>query len=258
MIIRKAQIEEMSEGLTRAFEDEMVEHLAAFSPPLFAVIKEDHMREVIRFGIGRARDYRLTLRGPIRLYLEMMLLFGSHFDTDPQYPWAGEILIDRYSVSEMQRAEWLHARILDYQEKVSGPEGANTQKALEELLSLAKNPITLTGENFSTGMRREMIRVFPQKAEYVGKDGIKALIEEATAEAGKYGFSNERGNILMVILMYAFGHGCTSGLIYPWIERTLNDEKIVDAPKRSERLEKKAITWLEHVLGKPQEGDMRE
>lgn len=258
MIIRKAQIDALSVDLTRAFEDEMVEHLADFSPPLFSVIKEDHMREVIRFGIGRARDYRMTLRGPIRLYLELMILFGSHFDTDPQYPWAGEILIDRYSVSEMQRAEWLHERVLDYQEKVAGPDGENTQKALEDLLALARNPISLTGDNFSTGIRRELIHVFPQKAAYIGKESVDALIDEATAEARKYGFSKERENILMVILMYAFGHGCTSGLIYPWIGRTLNDDKIVDAAKRSERLEKKAITWLEHVLGKPRQGDISE
>ena len=45
-----------------------------------------------------------------------------------------------------------------------------------------------------------------------------------------------------------FGHGCADDPLYPWIERTLNDQAIIDAPARAKRLEKKAITWLEHVL----------
>ena len=48
--------------------------------------------------------------------------------------------------------------------------------------------------------------------------------------------------------MFAFGHGCCEDPLYPWIARTLTDEKITDAEARAKRLEKKAITWLDHVL----------
>jgi len=47
--------------------------------------------------------------------------------------------------------------------------------------------------------------------------------------------------------MFAFGHGCTNDLLYPWISRTLQDERIADPEARAARLEQKAITWLEHV-----------
>ena len=71
------------------FEKEMVSPpFREFSPPLFKAVGEEQMRKAIRFGIGRADSYGFTFRGPVRLYLELMLLFGSHFDTDPQYPWA--------------------------------------------------------------------------------------------------------------------------------------------------------------------------
>jgi hypothetical protein len=49
----------------------------------------------------------------------------------------------------------------------------------------------------------------------------------------------------MVVLMFAFGHGCSNDLLYPWISRTLTDERIIEPAAREERLEKKATTWLE-------------
>ena len=95
LVIREAQMEAFKEATRRTFEDEMVAHLAEFSPPLFKAIGEEQMRKAVHFGIGRADSHGFTFRGPTRLYLELMLLFGSYFDTDPQYPWAAEILSNR-------------------------------------------------------------------------------------------------------------------------------------------------------------------
>lgn len=249
LVIRKEQIKVLSEGRAREFEDEMVLHLADFSPPLYKVIKEDSMREVVRFGFEQTEKYGFTLRGPIRLYLELMLLFGSHFDKDPQYPWAAGILFDKHSVSEMQRAEWLFEKILDYQEKVSGPDGINTRTALENLLTLSQKQLTFPPDDFEESIRWEMKRVFPQKAEYVGVEGLNALIRSGRAEAKKYELLEDRGEILMIFLKFAFGSGCADDLLYPWIGATLRDDKITDPKARAQRLEKKSVTWLEHVLG---------
>jgi hypothetical protein len=253
MIIRKAQMEELQKVPLLAFENEMVAHLAEFSPALYQVIKDDQMRVVVRFGIEKAEEYGLTLRGPIRLFLELMLLFGSHFDTDPQYPWAVKIL--KTDAPEMERAERLHAQVLDYQEKVSGPDGVNTRKALEELSVMARKPTPLSSDNFETETRQAMMRAFPQKADYIGEDAAAALMKEGRAEAQKYNLPTLRGEALIMILMFAFGHGCTDDPLYPWISRTLTDERIVEPAAREERLEKKALTWLDHVLDKPYQGE---
>lgn len=248
LVIRKEQVDALGVGMLKGFENEMVQHLAEFSPPLFKVIKEPQMREVIRFGFKQCDKYGLTLRGPMRLYLEMMLLFGSYFDTDPQYPWASEILFDRHSVSQMQRAESLFEKIVDYQEKVSGPQGANTRKALEGVLAISREPLNFSAGEFDESARREIHKVFPEKAEYVGRENLTTLIRAGKTEARKYGFPATRGDTLMVVLKFAFGHGCADDPLYPWIGRTLRDEKIKDGEARAARLEKKAVTWVEHVL----------
>src|SRR5207247_1174860 len=109
--------------------------------------------------------YRFTYRGPIRLFIEMMFLYGSAFDTDSQYPWAGKILLD--PDEQMERAERLCDQILDYQKKVSGPEASNTRRALRELSVRAREPATLPSGDFVAAMRQEMSRIFPEKMYYI-------------------------------------------------------------------------------------------
>lgn len=245
LVVRAEQMKIFEQDALRRFEDEMVVHSKDFSPRLCEVIGEEQLRVALRRAIDRADGYGFTYRGPVRLFIEMMFLCGSAFDTDPQYPAVGEVL--RASGDQMQRAEQIHEGFLDYLEKVSGPGAANVRKALRDLSTFARMPVTFSSNDFVTGMLQEMTRVFPQKAAYIGEAGLKALIHEGIAEARKYRFSTVGEGTLVVVLMFAFGHGCTDDPLYPWIARTLKDERIIDPAARAERLKKKAVTWLEHV-----------
>jgi hypothetical protein len=249
--IRPAQMKVLEQSALRQFEDEMVVHSRAFSPRLCEVLGEEQLRVALRRAIERAGGYGFTFRGPIRLFIELMFLFGSAFDTDPQYPWAARILKTPHD--QMLRAEQLCDKTVDYQEKVSGPDGTNTRRALRDLLVVAQRPVTFSSNDFVAGLRQEMSRVFPQKAAYIGGEGLTALIQQGRTEARSYRFSL-RGETLLAVLMFAFGHGCADEPLYPWIAGTLKDVRIADPAARAERLEKKAVTWLEHVLAAPSEG----
>lgn len=247
MIIRAEQMSAFEQAAASQFEAEMVAHSKNFSPPLCEVIGDDQLRFALRSAITRAEQYGFTYRGPVRLFIEMMFLCGSAFDTDPQYPAVGAVLRD--SADQMHRAEQIHELCLDNLGKVAGPGAANVRKALSDLLTYARTPLVFSND-FVADMLQAMHRVFPQKAAYVGDSRLKALVEEGIAEARRYGFDTARQRALLVVLKFAFGHGCTDDPLYPWIARTLKDERIIDASARAARLEKKAVTWLEHVVAR--------
>ena len=90
--IREEQMAVFEQAALRRFEDEMVVHSKIFSPRLCEVLGEEQLRVALRRAMARAGGYGFSYRGPIRLFIEFMFLFGSAFDTDPQYPWAGKIL----------------------------------------------------------------------------------------------------------------------------------------------------------------------
>lgn len=247
LVIRPDQMEAFLQAALQGFEDEMVVHSQDFAPELSDVIGESQLRLAVCAAITRANSYGFTNRGSIRLFIEMTFLFGSHFDTDPQYPWAASILAE--STEQMQRAEQLYEKILDYQDKVSGVDSVNTIEALRKLAFLSHQSIHYTSSDaFVSGMLQEMHRIFPQKADYLGQDALLALIHQGYTLAQQAQFPTARAYALIVALMYAFGHGCTHDPLYPWIAHTLKDEQIVDPATRADRLEKKALTWLESVL----------
>lgn len=252
LVIRAEQMEVFDQDAWRRFENEMVEHGKAFSPRLCKVIGKDQLRIATRSAMERAKGYGFTCRGPIRLFIELMFLFGSAFDTDPQYEAIVEDL--RGSGDQMQRAQKIHERHSEYLDKVSGPGAANVRRALKDLLILAQTPMAFSPDGLVEGLIRETTRIFPQKIAYVGEERLTTLIHEGIAEARRYDFSTIRQNTLLVVLMFAFGHGCTNDPLYPWIARTLQDDKIVGPLARAERLEKRAVTWLKHVLDGLREG----
>jgi hypothetical protein len=247
LVIRREQLELLDQVIRTAFENEMVAHSKEFSPRLCEVIGEEQLRVALRTAIDRANGYGFTNRGPVRLFIELMFLFGSGFDTDPQYPWAASIL--QASGDQMQRAERLFENTIEYQESVSGPEAINTHRALNDLLLLAQQQhLPFSSNNLDDGLLREMNRVFPQKTSYVGEEALRALMRSGRGEALRHRFSSVRGEALLVVLMFAFGHGCIDDPLYPWIGRTLLDPRITNPAARAERLEKKARTWLTQVL----------
>ena len=244
--IRDDQVGAFRHYHLQKFEDEMVEHSKEFSPRLCRVIGDEQLRLVLQSAMRRANGYRFTNRGPLRLFIEMNFLFGSAFDTDPQYAAVGEIL--RLSGDQMERAEQIYQASLEYLDRVSGPNTVYVHNALKELSNLAQTQLRFRSDNLIEELMRETASIFPQKVAYVGQAGMKTLIDGGINEAHRFGFFTIRQVTLIVVLKFAFGYGCTEDLLYPWISRTLQDERIASPAARADRLEKKALTWLEHVL----------
>lgn len=253
LVIRAEQMKVFERVALESFEDEMVEHSKEFTPRLCEVLGDEQLRVALRQAMERADTYGFTHRGPIRMFIEMMFLFGSDFATDPQYPAFGVVLAA--PGEQMARAEQLYEGVVDYHDKVAGENNINVRKSLEALSVFARKPVSFSEHNFAAEMLQQMTRIFRQKTAYLGDAALTTLIHEGRAEAQKYGFTATRAQALVVVLMFAFGYGCTDDPLYPWISRTLSDEKIVDAVARAERLEKKAVTWLDHVLARPREGE---
>jgi hypothetical protein len=244
LVIRRQQMLAFESTALQSFEDEMVAHSREFSPRLCEVLGDEQLRLAVRSAISRAMAYGLTNRGPIRLFIELMFLFGSGFDTDPQYPIFGRILGDEGD--QMRRAEQMHEANLDYYDKVCGAGAKNVHNALQNIALFARTQVPFSYADFVLRMLDEMRRAFPQKVAYVGVEALTALIQTGRFEGRRYDFP-PRGELLLVVLMFAFGHGCTGDPLYPWISQTLQDQRIVDASARAARLERKALTWLDHV-----------
>lgn len=238
----------MGKEVERGFEQEMVAHLAEFSPALFKAIGEEQMRKAVRAGIRKADGYGFDKRGSVRFCLEMMLLFGSQFDTDPQYPWAAELLLDREAAPDLERAGLLYKRTMHYRENVVGPDSKHMRDALKRIREWARQELPFSQDSFHAGIMQEIRLLYPEKAEYVGPEALDELLREAIEEARQRQLRTLRGVAAQFILMLMFGHGCAEDPLCPWIGGALRDPAITDPAAHVKRLETRALTWLDHVL----------
>jgi hypothetical protein len=245
LMIRAQQMQVFEQEAWRQFEDEMVVHSRIFSPRHCDGIGDAQLHAIVRSAIVRAGNYNFTCRGPIRLFIEMMFLLGSSFDTDPQYPDFGRIL--RGSGGEMYRAEQMHEAFLEFHEKVQGAGGEISTEAHSKLSAFIRRPVSYSRNELVAGLLEELTGIYPQKASYTGETELVALIREGIGEANRYGFSTVHAQSLMVALLFALGHECHRDPIYPWIAEVLED-KGADLESRVQRLENQVVTWLDSSM----------
>jgi len=78
--IREEQVESFRQVAVKKFEDEMVPRLTKLFPRTANKLGESGLRDVIRHGINRAREYGIVRRRDVGRYIAVMLMFGPNFD----------------------------------------------------------------------------------------------------------------------------------------------------------------------------------
>lgn len=248
LTIRPEQDEALREAALDRFEDEMVEHLRRFAPKHCEVLGETAVRKVIRLGMERAKGYGFTNRGPVRFYLELMMMFGSYFDTDLQLPWASRVLADSGITDQMARGDRLYHAFGEYASEVLGPGYRYEFEALRRLSQMgAEEPPGSVDrpEEFGAAALESL---YPQKAAYLGEPVVREIVRQGIELAGRYFITTTKGAAVFVALFFTAGHRFDQDPVYPWIQATLEDHRFPDPDERARRLYARALTYLRHMV----------
>jgi hypothetical protein len=246
--IRQEQTDAFRQYHLQKFEDEMVEHLKKFYPQQWKAMGEPDGRRVIRLGIEQAERYGLTNRGPVRFYIELMLMFGSYFDTDLQHPWATAVLKDAEAVDQVVRADRLFAAMNMYLDQVVEPERKHLIEVLQGLTQARIEDYLAPAVNREEAFLQGVLSACPLRSQYLGEPVLRRLIRHAVELARHFGFNSDKGTALMFVLTFVGGHGFYKDPQYGWIARGLDRERCPDAGKRIQELSSKSALYLGHVL----------
>lgn len=244
---REHQIEAFRQHQLQTFEDEMVDHLQKFAPRHWKVMGEQDGRRVIRLGIERARNYGFNNRGPVCYYIELMFMFGSYYDSDPQYPWASAVL-NNSLLDQMARAEHLFASMNQYLRQVTGPDHQYLTLAMQRLTRYRSSDFVRSGLDLEDSLLENLAIIYPQKHEYLGETVLRSLIKRGYELAAKHGVATQGGIVLMVVLTLAVGHRFPEDPLHTWIGRRLQDARRPDPRDRIEELYSKSMLYLNRVL----------
>jgi hypothetical protein len=247
--IRKEQNDELAKVALKRFEDDMVAHVKEFFPRHYEILEEPTIREVIQYGVERGEDYGFTTERDVCLYINLMLLLGSNFDTDVQYPWAGEILNDETITDPVTRIDQLYDTATDYLDRVAGP---NDQYVRRALLNMRQVPIQDFSETATENVERILLsrlqKIWPTKCGELGGTTLHALIRHSTESAQNYGITGDRGVATYTGLAFILGAGFDTDPQFVRASAILKDESIPDEATKVARLYKEAMIFLEKAL----------
>lgn len=249
MIIRQASEVAFQKMALTAFEDEMVKHCREFAPTICKPLSREQLRSAIRHGMAQAQTKGFTRRGSVQFYLDTMLLFGSGFATDPQYPQFAEALGRDDFEFEMQKAEELFDVVKERLEHVAGTDYRYTRGCLRRLLRLLEGDVPVQKDSFAIDMLRIFDEVHPDKSQAAGPIANEAIVRQAVERARDgYGFTGLRSVAVFAILMWFCGHDCDQDPFRPWIRETLTNPTIQGTEAVGVQLEKRAIAFFEAYL----------
>lgn len=246
--IRDAQLDVFKQKALNHYVLELVEHCREFAPALCGTLDDEQLERAVRHGIILARAEGFDQRGPVRFYIDLMIVFGAGFSTDPQYPWIAEFLGG--PGSQLERTEALHPRVAVYLDEVDGKDNKHTLKALSELLRLVRTGLDFSPDHFHEELLALMKEVHPRKVGQVEELGLRRLIAQAEATSrNRYGFREVRSHSLWAVMGFAFGHAFDSDPFLPWVAKTFTSKRATHDPDHAaQMLERRAVTWLEAVL----------
>jgi hypothetical protein len=106
--IREEQFAAFRRVSIRDFERRMMEHIRKCFPARLDTLGEQKVIDLIKYGIQRAAHYGITTQRDVCKYIDLSVVFGREFDTDPKLPWARSVLEDSSAAGSMERMDYLY------------------------------------------------------------------------------------------------------------------------------------------------------
>lgn len=253
LIIRKEQMAALEAASMRAFEVRTYRHLEQYFPRHCLLLGKEGMLSVIRLGCRKAEIYGFTAECCVRSYIEFMCLLGSHFDNDPLLPWAGAVLREETGRYQIARGDRLYDMIWDYvdhiaqdyREATGEPTTSRFVGELRNLRNLSDfAPMAYRFPVFADSLQLRIAILFPRKAELVGGDSIRNLIDRACKSAEMQGIRGERGIVSFAWLMFVLGSGFADDPLLPWARASLSNAALATETERLNKLYTEGVRFL--------------
>ena len=254
LTIRKEQMHVLSAAMRPSLVDPLAAHLRDYFPGQCEMLGDAQLRKTVELGLENAAGYGLLSEREVFLYLSVMFMLGSFFDTDPQLPWAGPILNRSTFPDGFTKVQKLYDAAMDYLDQTVGEDEEEHLKVLLRLKRLDPDHATERARSdFPAGMIGLFREIHPWKSEMLGAEGLKKLIAAGSESALRHGINGDRGRMVYLLHMFIIGSGFDKDPQFPWAEAILTDPAIPDETERVNRLYQAAMNHLNRSL-KPSEG----
>jgi hypothetical protein len=215
--IRQHQFEVLEHDVGVAeLQRDVITRLAERAPGCFTVVPERAIAEVTRLGAERAERHGLTRVGPARLFVEVMILFGSDFDTDPLFPWAQAALAETHP-TQIAKADRLHDVMMEYIDAVALRGHERTAAAMQRFEPIAERWLAMDVPSgaLAAVIDEEARALYPERLSYLGPSAAAAAVQQWAEDAAACGKTGAAA-VIHALLASLLGHGFARDPLFPW------------------------------------------
>ena len=248
VVIRKGQMAAFEKtGLAR-FEAWVLAHLQEHFPKPCELAGEDQVRKLIRLGTAASAESGFTTRHEICLYADLMVLLGCGFATDPQFPWAADLLRKDNQPNATLRIDATYNRAMQYLDAVVGRSNvfpvAVLRRARLYTLEALRSRFVGNVVRDAMGFFAEL---WPQKHAYVTETALGRLVAQGYKSAKGYGLSSEPDVGVFAAFMFLLGHQFDADPMHPWASAALSDKSVADPSEKLRLLHAEGMKVLDKV-----------
>jgi len=232
IVIRQEQVDAFKSASQATFERKLLRGLPEHFPKCEEMYSEDARMAMVRLGVERAKTHGLEAEPDIQRYLWLMLLFGSHWERDPQIPWAAAALAPADGVTPSERIARLWTQAQAWRQRVMGPNDSLHASALGSLEGKTVEDLCKNSSRSQRDLLIQLAAVYPRKFTEVGEQPLYELTRLAVEACKPFGLMDRWAVVLMAQLMLLFGAGLVADPLHPWAAEALRSAGAASVDQR--------------------------
>jgi len=190
--------------------DDFIIHCRKMFPSLVTLQRKEHLRPYIEQSVELAKKAGFTQRGPVCVYMDMMIILGVGFERDPLHAWlAPDALTD--SSSQLEKSMALYAALKNYLNTVYGEQGMFFEESLQRLRHITINTLPVNPDSYSENVHALLHALYPQRYDFIGYDAINAWLSFTDVRMKNAGITKAKHKAYMALIMFLFGYQFDQG-----------------------------------------------
>ncbi|CDL82813.1 hypothetical protein [Xenorhabdus szentirmaii] len=227
-----------------AYLDELLVNCNESYPHIEIKLGKEGLRTALTDAVEKAKNDGFDQRGPVQFYIDMYILFGTEFQTDPQYTWIKTILDNHTQLGQLEITTLLYHEVTRYFNEIQGEQDEYLKTSVSKLQNINIEGLNVQWNTYESNVDALLNSLYPQKYQYIKQNDVKKLIQFGVEKSGQYGMGNANESAFLTLIMFLLGHQFDQDIFLPHLNKKLFNQYYSDTDSSVIKIEKAVKDYL--------------